>query len=108
VILGAKPAADTGPAIACTLRSDAMADRMEDWQRMLGYVVGRSGLDGGIRLTLAPHTPVDEVARLATAEQACCAFMAFALTVDGRGVGLEVRASDDALPIVLALFGAPA
>ena len=31
----------------------------------------------------------------------------FVLTLDARGVGLEVRAPDDALPIVHALFGAP-
>jgi hypothetical protein len=49
---------------------------------------------------------VDDVAHLATAEQSCCRFFAFAVTIDQRGFGLEVRAPDDALPIVQALFGA--
>jgi hypothetical protein len=52
--------------------------------------------------------PLDEVARLVAAEQACCAFFAFAITVDDRGPALEVQAPDDATEIVTALFGAAA
>ena len=32
----------------------------------------------------------------------------FALTIDRRGLALEVRAADDALPVLHALFGVPA
>jgi MerR family copper efflux transcriptional regulator len=108
VRLDAKPKADTEPPVACTLQPDSLAGRIEDWHRLLGFVAGRSRTDGGVRLELASHAPVDDVARLAIAEQECCAFFSFSLTVDGRGVGLEVRAPDDALPIVHALFGSPA
>jgi hypothetical protein len=52
--------------------------------------------------------PLADVARLAAAEQDCCRFFSFALTVDERGVALEVRAPDDALSLVEALFGAEA
>lgn len=54
---------------------------------------------------LRPGEPVDEIARLVQAEQACCPFFAFAITVDQRGVGLEVTAPTDALPVVDELFG---
>jgi hypothetical protein len=33
--------------------------------------------------------------------------MSFAITLDERGVGLEVQAPNDAIEIVHALFGAP-
>jgi hypothetical protein len=52
--------------------------------------------------------PVEELVRLTAAEQDCCGFFAFAVTIDGRGVGLEIRAPDDAMPVVHALFGTPA
>jgi hypothetical protein len=42
------------------------------------------------------------------AEQSCCSFFSFALTVDDRGVALEVRAPQDAAELVTAVFGAPA
>jgi len=43
---------------------------------------------------------------LVAAEQDCCQFLRFAITVDVRGVALEVTAPDDARPIVESLFGA--
>jgi len=46
--------------------------------------------------------------RLAAAEQDCCQFFTFAITIDSRGVALEVRAPDDALPVLHTLFGRPA
>lgn len=108
VTLAAKPGAVGETAIACTLAAESMPGRLEDWHRLLGFVTARWGIDGGVRLALDAGAPVDEVARLAIAEQDCCGFFSFALTIDGRGVALEVRAPDDALPIVHAVFGAPA
>ncbi len=35
----------------------------------------------------------------------CCAFFSFAITVDGRGLALEIRAPADAEDLVVALFG---
>ena len=52
--------------------------------------------------------PVAEVARLATEEQRCCRFFSFGLTIDERGVGLEVRVPEGAAEVVAALFRAPA
>jgi MerR family copper efflux transcriptional regulator len=108
VALGTKPPGADETAIACTLPAESMPGRMEDWHRLLGSVTGRSALAGGVRVELTPGAPIDEVARLTAAEQECCQFFAFALTIDRRGVGLEIRAPDDALAIVHALFGAPA
>jgi MerR family copper efflux transcriptional regulator len=107
--LGPKPAATSEPApITCTLPADSMIERMNDWRQLLGFVTGRSTTTAGVRLDLAPDTPVDEVVRLALAEQQCCAFLSFSLTLDDRGVGLEVGAPADAQPVVRTLFGAPA
>ncbi len=109
VALGGKPvhARDTAP-IACTLGAQSMRGRVDEWQRLLGHVERRESIDGGLRATFGPATPLAELARLAVAEQECCQFFTFAITIDGRGVALEVRAPDDGMPVLSSLFGSPA
>jgi hypothetical protein len=94
------------PAIACSLNAEAMPARLDDWERVLGFVTARSPLTDGLRLDLDASVPIAEVVGLVAAEHDC-RFFAFAVTIDDRGFGLEVCAPPDALPIVLTLFGAP-
>lgn len=91
--------------IACTLEGSEMPDRMAEWQGLLAGVVRREAVSGGVRVTFAADAPLAEVARLTVAEQECCRFFSFAITVDERGAALEVRAPDEALPLVESLFG---
>lgn len=95
---------------ACTLPAEEMPDRAGAWQELVGYVRHREPVDDGpgVRLLLDPEVPLDELARLAVAEQGCCTFFDFAITVDQRGIALEVRAPDDAAEVVTAMFGAAA
>jgi hypothetical protein len=53
-------------------------------------------------------TATRELIRLVAAEQDCCQFFKFAITVDSRGVALEVRAPGDARSIVESMFGVAA
>ena len=97
------------PAIACTLPVGEMEGRVEDWKAVLDHVTGREQMaDGGLRLSLDEDVPLGELARLAVAEQGCCAFFSFSITVDGRGVALEVRAPAGAADLVAAVFGVAA
>ena len=98
------------PAIACTLPADQIPARADDWGELLHHGVAREPLpdtDAGVRVVLDPQVPVDELTRLAVAEQGCCTFFAFAITIDDRGIALEVRAPCDAADLVTAVFGAP-
>jgi hypothetical protein len=61
-----------------------------------------------VRLTFDADVTLEEVARLAAAERECCRFFSFVITVDERGKALEVRAPEEALPIIEGLFGAAA
>ena len=92
--------------MVCTLGSHSMEGRLEDWTAVLEHVERREPIDGGVRASFDRSTPLDELMRLTAAEQDCCRFFAFAITIDSRGIALEVRAPDDALPIVHSLFGA--
>jgi hypothetical protein len=49
---------------------------------------------------------VADVSRLLVAEHGCCSFLRFTLTVDDRGVAVEVAAPDDARDLVDGLVGA--
>ena len=97
------------PTIACTLPAGEIDGRVKDWQVVLDHVTGRERTpDGGLRLSLDGAAPLDELGRLAVAEQGCCAFFSFAITVDSRGIALEVRAPEDAADLVAAVFGVAA
>jgi DNA-binding transcriptional MerR regulator len=94
--------------IACTLDPAAMPERLDDWRDVLAMATTRrSTADGGLRIELDDRVDVADLARLVAAEQRCCAFFSFALTVDQRGTALEVRAPDGAAAAVAELFGQP-
>ena len=105
VAMSAKPAAAGQPDIACTLAAGAMNGRLEDWQELLAHVVSREAIEGGVRSVFASSVSIDELARLVAAEQDCCQFFRFAITVDARGLALEVRAPGDAILIIESIFG---
>lgn len=107
VSLSGKQAADGEAAIACTLEPGSMKSRIADWQALVTHVKRREAVDGGVRCVFASTVPTSQLIALVAAEQDCCQFFAFAITVDSRGVALEVRAPADALPIVTSMFGAP-
>jgi MerR family transcriptional regulator, copper efflux regulator len=98
-----------GDECACTLEPDAMGDRVAEWQSILEGALARTRtVDGALRVEFSDELDVAALAALVRAEQRCCAFYSFAITVDRRGVGLEVRVPDGAEELATSLFGAPA
>ena len=94
------------PAVACSLEPGELPGREAAWQAMLARATDRSPLPGGgVRLGFPDAGVAGDLARLVADEQACCPFFSFALTVDARGVGLEVSAPGEAGAVVEALFG---
>ena len=95
--------------IACTLGAGEVPDRLAAWHRIMASATRRRRRlpSGGVRLEFEPGVDIGELTALVVAEQSCCAFFQFAVTVDSRGVGLEVDAPADALDLVAGLFGMP-
>lgn len=91
--------------IACTLDAVQAGDRTAQWAELLSDVVAREPTDTGLRLRL-PSDPsiVARVADLAVREADCCAFFAFAITVEHDGVWFEVAAPPDGMAVVEQLF----
>jgi len=108
VLLSTKPAQSDATAIACTLSAGSMRGRIADWQTLFAHVDRRERIEGGVRCVFHPTVPVGELMRLVAAEHNCCQFFAFAITIDTRGVALEVRGPHDARPIIESMFGVPA
>ena len=114
IALATKPADGPDTAVACTLSPDRMRDRIDTWNEflrvkasLLGAVTSRTAIDHGIRLEFAPGVDIAGLAQLTAAEQDCCRFFNFAITIDHRGVGLDITAPPDAHAAVTALFGTP-
>jgi len=93
------------PPIACTLDDAERPERIAAWQAVLAAVEARESIDGGVRLRFRSSDVAGDVAALAAAEQHCCSFFRFSLTIDGRGTALEVTAPPDAIALVHSLFG---
>ena len=109
ISIGAKPTMTRSPQpIACTAGPQLQRQRVAEWRALLAHVDLRDSLPAGIRVSFNPSAPLPELIRLTAAEQDCCRFFDFAITVDSRGVALEVSAPANALPIVHELFGVPA
>jgi MerR family copper efflux transcriptional regulator len=105
VALSTKPADDGEAAIACSLAAGSMNGRIADWQALLAHVERREPLDGGVRCVLGSSVPTSQLIDLVTAEQDCCQFFEFVITVDTRGIALEIRGPADAMPIITSMFG---
>src|SRR3546814_14103937 len=84
-----------------------MATRIDDWQHVLSMVTARPSVPGGLRLEMAGRSGLAELARLIEAEQTCCPFFSFAITIAQRGLALEVTAPTDDQNRIAPISGDP-
>jgi MerR family transcriptional regulator, copper efflux regulator len=92
-------------SVACSLDVDERQARIDGWQRVLADVIERIAIPGGLRIVLGPSAPVGEISASAVAENGCCPFFCFAVTVDGRGNALEVTAPAEGRRLLRSIFG---
>jgi len=100
----------TPPPIACTLDSDAMADRMTEFAQLFGdALVGREPTADGIRFRFAAGPGVaDQIRDLARREQTCCSFFSFAIEVHDDEVWWDATVtSEDARPVLDDFYALP-
>lgn len=100
----APPTPGSAEPVVCTLEAADMPGRLQQWRHLVTHVVDRTAIDGGTRLQLDSATPLGQLALLVGAEQRCCSFFAFAITVDSRGIALEVTGPPEAQAMVESLF----
>jgi DNA-binding transcriptional MerR regulator len=105
VVLGRRHDDRDQPAIACKLSAHEVGDRLARWEAMVATATGRRSIDGGTRLTFRRDVEIAAIAALVAAEQDCCRFFTFTLTVASDGVVLDVSGPSDAQPVIDALIG---
>lgn len=89
--------------VACSLGADRYETRMRDWHAMLDGAHREALPDGGIRVRL-PIARAGQLAGLVVAEQQCCPFYTFRLTLAGDHVELDAHAPDGSEALVAGLF----
>lgn len=105
LLLGARPGrSDTTPT-SCTLEPGRVEDRLVEWQAVVAKAIDRHAIDGGTRLRFDHEVDVPGLAALVSAEQDCCRFFTFTLTVSADTVTLDVTCPVDAQPVLDALIG---
>jgi len=97
--------ATASPPIACSLAGGDMQARIGEWQALVVHVDRREAITDGLRLVFTQPAPLGEITRLAAAEYDCCPFFGFTVTIDGRGVALEVTAPADGHVLLASVFG---
>lgn len=102
VALGATIA--TGPA--CSLDGGQMSERITRWRRLLATATQRDQTPDGARFAFDSSAPLGELAALVAAEQDCCSFFSFSLTVDPAGITFEVTAPPEGAATLAKVFGA--
>lgn len=99
---GTRPV-DTAP-VACSLTADQYSARVQEWRALLDGAHREALSNGGIRVRL-PIGRAGQLAQLAVAEQQCCPFFTFQLTLAGDHAELDAHAPDGAEALVAGLFG---
>jgi hypothetical protein len=97
-----------GQPIVCTLDAEGgdLATRLGEWQSMLAGANGREAIEEGVAVTFDHDVArTAELARLMAAEYSCCSFASYHLTIDARGVRMEIRTPPEARDALSAVFG---
>jgi DNA-binding transcriptional MerR regulator len=98
-------ATDVAEPIVCTLAATDVDDRLRAWRAVLDHAREVVPMATGVRVVFDDAVSAAEVAALAQAEHACCAFMSFTVEIDGHGVALTIEAAADARSFIDALVG---
>lgn len=88
--------------VACSLGGGDHAERLSQWQGLVGGAP-RQPIPDGLRF-IVPADRAGDLAALAAAEQQCCPFLDFQLRFDGPQLVLDVRAPAEASDVLADLF----
>ena len=89
--------------IACTLETNDLRTRVDEWAEMLARAASREMTDTGARVAFARDAALAaELADLMAREVDCCSFFTFTLTVSHDEIVLGVSAPEEAKDLVRA------
>lgn len=99
----------TPVALECTLDSAGQQTRQSEWAKVVAHATARQPVADGVALRFPADAGLaGRLAELALAEQACCAFLAFTMSIAGDGLRLIVTAPEAGAEVVHTLVDATA
>ena len=105
---GTIPGEDAGATapVACSLTQAGLAAQARRWERLAAGALIRSERTGqGIRASFRPGPGTEEELRaLVDVESRCCPWAAWAVHANGARLVLDVRAADDGVAALHAMF----
>jgi MerR family copper efflux transcriptional regulator len=97
---------ELSPPIACSLDADELDARLDEWRALLPQAEITNLEPAGARLRFDRDADVATIASLLDAEQRCCRFLTFTLTVTDHSVVVDVAAPPEAREAVSDLLAA--
>ena len=115
VLISRKPSAHDRPSnasrsdlpIACTLALDKVDGRIGQWRALAEGATGTVSVDGGARLIFDRWVDLAPITELLAAEQDCCRFFTFGLTITATEVLVDITGPAAAEPLIAILLGGP-
>jgi DNA-binding transcriptional MerR regulator len=105
LVFGQRQDRRADPVIGCTLSGREVGERLARWEATVTEAAGREPIAGGARLRFGRDVDIAALVALVAAEQDCCRFLTFTMTVASDGVVLDAVGPPDARPVIDALVG---
>ena len=86
--------------LSCSLDSDDIAERLDEWRRVTSEAQVVSAVKDGKRFHFERDAAVGEIADLAAAEQTCCNFFEFTIAITSKEVTLDITGPEAAQPLI--------
>ena len=91
--------------IVCTLGTNQIGDRIAAWNTLAASATERRDRPTSVELTFDGSVELGRLTDLIAAEHACCAFLAFTITVDAGVIRLAISGPTEARQVIDALVG---
>ncbi|HYW24992.1 MAG TPA: MerR family transcriptional regulator [Terriglobales bacterium] len=96
-----------GPPIVCTLSEEERRGRGAEWRAALAAATAREETPAGVRLRFQRSVAVGALADLAAAENDCCRWAAFTITIGHDDVTMEVTGAAAAREAIVRMYRPP-
>ena len=90
--------------IACTLAPNKVDGRIGQWRALVDRATGVQSVDSGARLSFNRSVELAPIAELLAAEQDCCRFFTFRLTITATNVLVDITGPASAEPLIAVLI----
>ena len=86
--------------LSCSLDAGDIEQRLGEWRQVTSAAIGVSSVSSGKRFHFTRETDVGAIANLAAAEQTCCTFFEFNISITSDEVTLDITGPGPAQELI--------